>query len=446
MSTRRTRTTHAPLRRRALCAIAGALALMAAGCGYGTAISGSAGSPVCTPSDGPVRLTMWTWVPGIEKTIAVWNRAHPDVQVDVVPTPADGLAEKLLNSVAAGQPPDLFQAGFQQVVAFRTQQAVQDIAECPGVREVGSRFVPWTWQQVTGDGGVWAIPQDTGPTAMLYRKDLFEQYGIAVPRTWDDFAAAGERLRAASPERTFVNIRKPDWFLTGLAWQAGARWFTQDGKAWTVGIDDPATTRMADYWQDLIDSGTASAFKDDAWEQAAYRSGNLVTVLAPVWYLPILQSFAPETAGTWAAAPMPEWEPGVPRSANMGGSTSMVMRGTRHPAEAARFAVWLNTDPVALRMNADQAGLFPASVEGQAAITATPELAAFYGGQDVYQVYREASEHVDPEFAWGPIQPNLRDAVQAVLSRGAPLREAFADANTRTVRDLQIQSQPVVTR
>ncbi|MEU4339477.1 extracellular solute-binding protein [Micromonospora lupini] len=70
----------------------------------------------------------------------------------------------------------------------------------------------WTWAQVSGPNGeVWAIPQDTGPPGMLYRRDIFDQYGNQVPTTWDEFAAAGRKLHAANPNVYLTNcaVRPP---------------------------------------------------------------------------------------------------------------------------------------------------------------------------------------------------------------------------------------------
>lgn len=48
-------------------------------------------------------------------------------------------------------------------------------------------------------GGFWGLPYHDGPACLIYRKDLLEEAGLAVPRTWEDFHAAARRLH--SPER-----------------------------------------------------------------------------------------------------------------------------------------------------------------------------------------------------------------------------------------------------
>ena len=93
------------------------VALAAAGCS-------SSGSSSSAPSTGSssasssgqassgqkVTLTFWTWVPNMDKVVATWNQAHPDIQVQVQ-TQAAGDPEltKLLTAAKAGNPPDLAQ-------------------------------------------------------------------------------------------------------------------------------------------------------------------------------------------------------------------------------------------------------------------------------------------------------------------------------------------------
>ena len=43
------------------------------------------------------------------------------------------------------------------------------------------------------------MPQDTGPMVFMYRADLFEQYGLHVPTTWDEYAALAAQVRQVAP-------------------------------------------------------------------------------------------------------------------------------------------------------------------------------------------------------------------------------------------------------
>jgi len=112
-------------------------------------------------------------------------------------------------------------------------------------------------------------------------------------------------------------------------------------------------------------------------------------------------SGAPDTAGKWAVAPMPQWEDGGKAAGNWGGSSTAVLKGSDHPYEAAQFALWLNTDPEALALANKLGGLYPAAkwATGLAAFTGGVE---YFGGQKIYEVFAEASSNVDPDFTWGP--------------------------------------------
>jgi hypothetical protein len=116
------------------------------------------------------------------------------------------------------------QIEFQYIPTFTVIDALLDLRPY-GAAALKDRFVDWTWAQVSGQNGeVWAIPQDTGPMGMLYRQDIFDSYGIAVPRTWDEFAAAARTLHAANPDVYLTNFaanQAAAWH--GLMWQAGAK-------------------------------------------------------------------------------------------------------------------------------------------------------------------------------------------------------------------------------
>jgi multiple sugar transport system substrate-binding protein len=160
--------------------------------------SGSGGdAAACASSEGKVNLTFTSWIPGIEEVVDVWNTENPDIQVKVQtgPNGNSGTYQNFFNQLKAGNAPDLGQIEYDALPNFRVQDGLTDIASCEGVLDAQGDFVDWTWGQVNfgEDESVYAIPQDAGPMAMFYRADLFEANGIAVPTTWDEFAAPPSR-------------------------------------------------------------------------------------------------------------------------------------------------------------------------------------------------------------------------------------------------------------
>ena len=172
----------------------------------------------------PTELTFWTWVPDIEKEVALFEKKYPAIKVKVVNAgQGEPQYTKLRTALKAGSgAPDVAQIEFQYIPTFTITKSLLDLRPY-GAAALKDKFVDWTWGQVTGaNGEVWAIPQDTGPMGMLYRKDIFDKHGITPPKTWDEFAAAARKLHAADPNVYLTNLAANQtgaWM--GLLWQAG---------------------------------------------------------------------------------------------------------------------------------------------------------------------------------------------------------------------------------
>ncbi|MCK0115940.1 extracellular solute-binding protein [Isoptericola sp. S6320L] len=439
------------LARSGAAAVAGTLLLAA--CSGGTDDGGSDGAAdasACEPSEGPVELTYTGWVPGMEDAIALWNEANPDIQVTYNTGPAGnaGTYQDFFNQLEADQAPDLGQIEYDTLPNFRVQDGLVNIADCAGVMEAGEQFVDWTWQQVTfgEEGSVYAIPQDTGPMAMFYRADLFEEAGIDVPTTWDEYAEAAAAIRDEGAYITHFPRTDVNWFA-GLVWQAEGRWFENDGEAWTVDLTGPQSTQVADYWQGLIDDGLVkdTAGFSDEWNNEL-NTGELWTWVSAVWGSNSISSGAPDTAGDWAVAPMPQWEPGANAAGNWGGSSVAVLQGSEHPYEAAQFALWLNTSEESLTALNQGGGLYPATTAGLE-LPALKEGLEFYGDQAIFDVFADAAAATDPSFTWGPTMAqtynDVADGFGAALSGSGTLLDALQAGQEATISTLESQSIPV---
>jgi multiple sugar transport system substrate-binding protein len=410
---RLTRSTGRP---RALHATALILAagLALTSCGGGGSDSGSAG-PATAVSQAdidkamqtPTELTFWTWVPDIQKEVNLFQKKYPAIKVKVVNAgQGEPQYTKLRTALKAGSgAPDAVQIEFQYIPTFSITESLLDLRPY-GAEALKDKFVDWTWKQVSGsDGQVWAIPQDTGPMGMLYRKDIFDKHGITPPKTWDEFAAAAKKLHAADPKVTMTNLASnQNGVWMGLLWQAGAKPFTTTGKdSVTVNVNDETSKKLAGYWSGLVKDGSVSTDPDftDQWYQALNR-GQYATWLTAAWGPVFLSGSAKSTSGKWRAAPLPQWDPSKPASGNWGGSTTAVIKGSKNAIAAAELAKFLNTDPESTKMFASQQFLFPATKGVLTDPSFVAEKPAFYGGQTVNQVFSDISNTVNTEFQWPP--------------------------------------------
>lgn len=355
----------------------------------------------------PTQLTFWTWVPDIQQEVALFEQKYPAIKVKVV-NAGQGVAHytKLRTALKAGTgAPDMVQIEYQAIPTFTITDSLLNLSPY-GATALKDRFVDWTWGQVSGPGGeVWAIPQDTGPMGMLYRKDIFDKHGIQVPKTWDEFAAAARKLHEADPDVYLTNLAANEhaaWH--GLLWQAGAKPYATSGKSdLTISVDDAVSKKLAGYWGGLAKEGVISTDPDftDGW-YAGFNKGKYATWLTAAWGPAFLSGSAKPTAGKWRAAPLPQWDAAKPVSGNWGGSTTAVIRSTKNPIAAAQFAQFLNSDPASAKMFATKQFFFPATKALLADESFTGDAPAFYGGQKVNQVFADISDTVPTTFQWPP--------------------------------------------
>ncbi len=428
-----------PQRRRRL------LSAVAIGAAGALALSGCAGDAEGT-ADGPVEITFQSWVPNIDQVVDAFNEEHDDIHVtlETITAGPDGGYAKMLSAVQAGNPADVAQVGYDSIPDFLVNDALEDITDYVG--DSADDFVPWQWETGVFDDRVYAVPQASGPLGQFYRKDIFDSLGLAYPTTWDEYYEAAKVIRASDPNRYIAAFafNQAPWMI-GLAQQGGANWFDTEDDAWVVDIDGDATISVADYWQKLIDEDLVKIEADFSSEwNADIQSGNVVTWISGSWADAILRGTAPDTAGSWAVGPVPQWQAGENVSATWaGGSASVVLKGSKNPEAAAEFALWMNSDPASVDILTSVGAGWPAIADtsGVASLQEDPEVFAFYGGQDIWDVFAESDAAVDTSWQWPPLAStlfaSLTDNVKAAVDAGTPIADAYRKTQSDVVNALE---------
>ncbi|MER6949132.1 sugar ABC transporter substrate-binding protein [Nonomuraea sp. NPDC000554] len=391
-------------------------------------------------SSSVIKLEFWGWAPGYDKSVERFNASHKDIQVtfNKLPSGGKGGYDKMFSAVKAGNAPCLAQIGFESVPTFLLENALEDVTGEAG--SARGQFIPWTWNQVSIAGRTYGIPVDTGPTALYYRKDIFDKYRIEVPKTWDEYAKAAEKLRQADAKAYILNLRSVD--LAGLAWQNGARWFAAEGDTWKVTVNAAQTKQVTDYWQGLIDKKLVNVTDEGygaAW-WSALQSGKVATAIGAVWLHPLIAENAPGAKGKFAVAPMPQWRAGEKKFGNEGGSSTAVLKGCKNKKEAVEFATWMSTNPDSLKNLIKVTGIYPAATAG----LSLPEVntgVEYFGGQNIFKVFAEAAQNTDTSWQWGPTQSqfgaDLTDAVNTAYSGKGTLPAQLDVLQTKTVEALK---------
>jgi multiple sugar transport system substrate-binding protein len=418
--------------------VAAALAL--AGCS-GTNDKPAAGTPAS--SNEKVTLTFVNWDGGMDKVVDEWNKLNPNIQVKLSKPSGTGytLYNKLITNNKAGTNPDITEVEYQALPALIANQVVAPIDGY--VKDLASKYDKSALSQVQFEGKTYGVPQNVCPMVFFYRKDVFDKLGIKPPKTWDEYAAAAAAIHKADPKKYIGNFTAadPGWFA-GLAQQAGANWWKADGDTWSVNINDAASKKVADYWDGLIKKGLVSPQPNwSAQWNTDMNNGTIVGWVGAQWGPNQLPSIAKDTAGKWAAVPLPAWTAGDNTVGIWGGETEAVTTNSKHPAEAAKFVEWMNSSDAGMTSLITNVQAFPASAQGQALpVLKTPP--PFMSTQPDYNtLMATVSKGVRTFDIWGPNAnvtfDSYSNAFGAALQKKTALSGALDTMQEATVSDMK---------
>ncbi|MBP0461796.1 ABC transporter substrate-binding protein [Streptomyces montanisoli] len=412
-----------------------------------TVLAGCGGAPVA-PAEGtaahPVTVTFWAWTKGSQEVADEFNATHDTIKVKFEEIPSGGLGgyPKISNAIKAGIAPDVLSIEYPELAQFVSQGSLKDLSGylTPAVKK---RFLPQTIQLTTMGGKNWAVPSDASPQIFYYRKDFFARHHIALPRTWAEFRTAARQVKKAAPGTRIATFFPDDpTFFQTMAWQAGARWFTTRNGAWRVDTVDPATRKVAAYWQHMIDDGLVSTAPSYSPEwTASLKAGTTVGYLGASWGAGTLAGIVPEEKGEWAAMPMPSWDAAHPSVGMSQGSTFAISKNSTKTAAAMKFILWMATskDSVRARVSASTSTALPAD-PSLVPVARKAIDTSFYGGQDLYSLYEKAGATIDPHWLWGPTAAAnnaLKDQLHGVVGGSTTLPRAIAATQRATVSALR---------
>jgi multiple sugar transport system substrate-binding protein len=297
-------------------------------------------------SSNAVHLTFWAWVPGMGRAVTEFNKTHPNIcvtQEDVGAGDPEYVA--LTNALKAGSgAPDVAEVEYDELPSFEITHSVVNLVPY-GANNYKSDFVPWAWQEVSQGSAVYAMPGDSGPMAFYYNSALFSKYHLSVPTTWAQFASEAATLHSDDPSAYMTNFSAVDlqWVMSLMA-QDNAWPFTYTGgSSVTIDWTGPAQMAFANYWQKMLSAHELNSTTDvSATSFADMDKGIDASWLASAWGPSYFAPDAKSSIGDWRASPLPQWTAGADVAANWGGSSYPVFVQSKHPAQAAEFAEWLN--------------------------------------------------------------------------------------------------------
>ena len=149
-------------------------------------------------------VTVWSWdaaAKALESTIPSFNKKYPNVKVNVVDLGNQNVYDRGLAGCAAGgaDMPDVYSIENNEAEVFwaRFPDCFTDLNTL-GAAKYAKSFPAFKWTELMVGNKRYAMPWDSGPVVIFYRRDLYQQAGVnpTAIKTWDDFIAAGKKVNA----------------------------------------------------------------------------------------------------------------------------------------------------------------------------------------------------------------------------------------------------------
>ena len=339
---------------------AGALTLVLAGCGGGgsggDSTAGSYGFPQAEQDD-KAAITVWV---DADRTKAAdaFKKAHPEVPIEVVTY--DGSANGSNSFRTKMQLFDRAQSGWPDVVfstqnndaAWASQQSngkqgfAAVLSEGLVAKETLDKFTPGALNPCTVEGKVYCLRNDLAQAVLWYNKSLLTQFGYAVPATWQEYQALGEKVAREHPGYivgTVGDAWTPEVFFWASKCQANG---ITGPKAVTVNTGSAECKRAASMLDTLIKNGTTPNISVFTPEFVKKYSGKVLVMPGPAWYAGAIFN-NPESLnvgkGQLGVAAPPAWQGEDAVTGNVGGGTWFISSHSRNLKAAEKFAEFVTT-------------------------------------------------------------------------------------------------------
>ncbi len=276
----------------------------------------------------------------------------------------DGLVDKLTTALSGSDSPDVVEIGNTQAVAFTSAGAFEDISD---KREElgGDDLLQGFVESGSYDGKFYAAPYYAGSRLVFYRKDLFKEAGLDVPKTLQEYVETGEKLKASNGKKNFSGIYFPgqDW-RNGLPyiWAAGGDLAVQNGDKWEGALSTPESIQGLQMVQRVMQNASGAA--KDANEtdpQVPYCNGQIGMLSAPGWVSGVILSKdggCPKVEKNLGVFALPGNAPGETAPIFLGGSNIAIAARSKNKELAYEALKLLVSDGYQTKMA--EAGLIPA--------------------------------------------------------------------------------------
>jgi len=335
------------------------VALAVAGCsssGGGAHPNSSSTSGGSTSSAGASgNLTVWVDAARLPAAKA-YQAAHPKVHLNIVTFDGDGNGASTLqtkiqlwNRTGNGWPDVIFSEQVNDPV-WMAQKPFEYAAPIKGLvsSDLLSKWPAPSTAQCTINGTQYCVQDNLAQVVLWVNQKLMTQFGYQVPKTWQEWAALGQKVATEHPGYIVGNMGDSFSHWIYLWSDQCPLQHLQGDKKVQINTSDSHCTRMASLLDPLIKNGSVpplSVFTPDFAKKYGGANDKVLLMPGPTWFgQGLFDSTLHVPAGQMTTSGALQWEGETPvTTGQVGGGPWIVSRHTKNTAAAGDFVTWVTT-------------------------------------------------------------------------------------------------------
>lgn len=333
-------------------------AAMSIGLLAGCATTSDSGSGGEKSKDGKVTLKLLNKYPEenyakyFEDAIAAFEEENPDIEIQMENVSDQAIKDKLSVIASGGDMPDIFFSwSGEYVKKFARGGLVKDLTSYLDEDAVWKDgFLPAFLNNSTFNNKTYGIPYRSGIMYMLYNKAVFEENGIEVPETWDEFLKVSDTLKSKGVTPIAFGNSEP-WYAAWWIGQLNAMMVPADVTAAdynpeTGAFTDENYVKSVQTFLDLNNNGYFGEHvnsKDYYQVREEFFAGQAAMILDATPQFSLYDDGMGE--GNWGFFKIPAMEgaAGDPGVVGGGAEVYCIAESCAHPDEAVKFVKFMTT-------------------------------------------------------------------------------------------------------
>jgi len=380
----------------------------------------AAGMAATASAQDKITITFANWAaaegttkPGIEKVIADFEAANPDIDIVSEAISFSEIARQLVLRARSGNPPDVAQIAGNDTVLLGSTGALEPLDGYVSV-ELAANLKPGADAGLRKDGSLFAFPWNQSPAGFWYNKEIMQKAGLDPnnpPRTIDELNTALAAIKSSQPDVIPLAI---DTTNRPFALSSNWPWMQSFGAVpvgeGATGAESAEMKAYLTWMREIAQAGYIDPGRRIGEFRPLAAQGNV----AFIWDQVLLKGVMQGASGmsdddfykTWGVTTLPA---GAGKATTFEGGHQLIMFASSEQKEAAwKFIEYLATSPDAIANYTTSVNSSLPSIKE----TGNAELDAVLDAP----VFKAFSEEIIPTLAAQPYGPEFAAAATAIMA------------------------------